>query len=542
MPMPDRSVAREAWHAGEAGIGLGGHQEDPRDGDLDLAIVGAGAAGTFTLLNVLSALAASPPHAPVRIAVVEESGEFFAGTAYGSRSGPRALLITPLAEFVPAAERAGFLAWLDANRDRLVEQARLNCAELSRETVTSLEGPLTEAEWDSLYLPRCFFGMYLQERAGDAIQAARRDRIAEVRLLATTVVAVEPRPAGFRLVLGDDSSVGAATVVLAVGAPPARDLPGFEAAPPAVVAVADPLAPSLEHHLRQLARNTDRPLRVLVVGANATALEFIYHLCDEPGLVPRIERLTILSTQGTLPGMLGARVDPPWAPDRTLQLIEREVVTSTQLVEALDADLDHAQASGVPIAATVGPIGDALRLLVPRLDHDGKAEFALRHGMQVGRRQRRAGPRYLAALESLARSGRLTHLAGDYLGVEACDSGVALRYRPAGTGNSVVSDQAFNVLVNGTGPAPIGQGAPSVLLDSLAEAGVQVNRSGRGLVVDDDLAAAPGVFVVGPLLAGNVIRDQAVWHVEHCGRIEGFAATLATTLVTRIGAGQGSRP
>ncbi len=537
--MPEGHASRPGT---DIDVRTGRDRSESQDCGLDLAIVGAGAAGTFTLLHVLRALAADPPRDPVRIAVIEQSGEFFAGTAYGSRSGQRALLITPLAEFVPAAERAGFLAWLDANRDRLVEQVRLDCAELSRETVTSLEGPLTEAEWDSLYLPRCFFGMYLQQRASTAIEAARRDRNAEVRLLATTVVGVEPRPAGVRLVLGDDTSVGAATVVLAVGAPPARDLPGFDAAPAAVVAVPDPLTPSLDHHLQRLSGDDDRPLRILLEGANATALEFIYHLCDEPGLEPRIERLTILSSQGTLPGVLGARADSPWVPERTLRLVDQDVVSAALLAEALDADLDHAQAAGVPVAATVAPVAAALGMLVPRLDHDGKSEFARRHGMQLGRRQRRAGRRYLAALEALARTGRVTHLAGDYLGVEACGSEVTLRYRPAGSTTPTVSAETFDVLVNCTGPASIGQGMPSALLDSLADAGVQVNDSARGLVVDDDFAAAPGVFVMGPLLAGNVIRDQPVWHVEHCGRIEGFAAALAGTLVTRLRARQESRP
>ena len=29
-----------------------------------------------------------------------------------------------------------------------------------------------------------------------------------------------------------------------------------------------------------------------------------------------------------------------------------------------------------------------------------------------------------------------------------------------------------------------------------------------------------------PLLAGNVVGEMGIWHVEHCGRIIGFAKKL----------------
>jgi hypothetical protein len=63
---------------------------------------------------------------------------------------------------------------------------------------------------------------------------------------------------------------------------------------------------------------------------------------------------------------------------------------------------------------------------------------------------------------------------------------------------------------------------------------VAINPSGHGLVVDDLLQASDDLFVVGPLMSGNVIAKTAVWHMEHCGRIISYGGVLARTLVARL--------
>jgi hypothetical protein len=44
------------------------------------------------------------------------------------------------------------------------------------------------------------------------------------------------------------------------------------------------------------------------------------------------------------------------------------------------------------------------------------------------------------------------------------------------------------------------------------------------------MEAAPGFYVMGPLLAGNVIDGSPVWHMEHCGRISAFGSALGPRL------------
>jgi hypothetical protein len=63
---------------------------------------------------------------------------------------------------------------------------------------------------------------------------------------------------------------------------------------------------------------------------------------------------------------------------------------------------------------------------------------------------------------------------------------------------------------------------------------VRVNASARGLEVDDTLQASENLYVVGPLMSGNVIAETPVWHMEHCGRIISYGGVLANILFDRL--------
>ena len=55
--------------------------------------------------------------------------------------------------------------------------------------------------------------------------------------------------------------------------------------------------------------------------------------------------------------------------------------------------------------------------------------------------------------------------------------------------------------------------------------------SNHGLYVGNKFNASPGFYINGPLLAGNVVEDMGIWHVEHCGRIISFAKKIAANII-----------
>jgi hypothetical protein len=48
------------------------------------------------------------------------------------------------------------------------------------------------------------------------------------------------------------------------------------------------------------------------------------------------------------------------------------------------------------------------------------------------------------------------------------------------------------------------------------------------------LLAADRLYVMGPLLSGNLVEGRPVWHMEHCGRISSYGAELGRRLASEL--------
>ncbi len=500
--------------------------------DYDLVFVGSGISSTFTLLGLLDRLEVEPPGEPVRVAIVEQSGEFFTGVPYGDRSGSLALIITPLGEFLPQDQREPFFAWLAENRHWLIEDTRKEAGPRSAAWFDQLLLPVNPEAWDPLYVPRRFFGFYLAERAERAIDRARRLRLAHCDLIEGEVVAIERSAKHQRVVMADRRCLETSRVVLSTGSTPTKPL-AVPAVPPGSYLVDDLYQPSLGHHLERIrALAASQPLRAVVIGANASALEIIYKLTDDPVIASQLTHVSVLSRRGAFPDPFAApAVVPVFCAAATEALAERQVVTADQLADAIAADLDRAEANGIPVSVTFRSMSTLVGQILPMLDPDEKLSFACHFGVEIGRRQRRAGPQYLGAASDLIEAGRLSLLAGSFSGLETGEDGLHFRFQPTDLEQECRSDGPVNLVVNCGGGASFGRDPLPPLLTGLAATTPDlINGSQRGLRVDDTFETQPGVHVIGPMLAGNVIGDRAVWHVEHCGRIAGFADELAGVL------------
>ena len=56
----------------------------------------------------------------------------------------------------------------------------------------------------------------------------------------------------------------------------------------------------------------------------------------------------------------------------------------------------------------------------------------------------------------------------------------------------------------------------------------------NGIAVGPGLRAADGLYVMGPLLAGNIVQGRPVWHMEHCGRISAYGSRLGRQLAQEL--------
>jgi uncharacterized NAD(P)/FAD-binding protein YdhS len=154
--------------------------------------------------------------------------------------------------------------------------------------------------------------------------------------------------------------------------------------------------------------------------------------------------------------------------------------------------------------------------------------------VEIGRHQRRAGWEYCEVVEELVAEGRLEAVAGTFTQLDG-GSGRGARVRLDRAGVAAQLDRPADIVINCAGPAAqLLETAPS-LVAGLVSSGVCLPTPfGGGIAVDASLAAAPGLYVMGPLLAGNVLNGSPIWHMEHCGRISAFGSTLGMHLAERL--------
>jgi len=368
------------------------------------------------------------------------------------------------------------------------------------------------------------------------VEDAAAAGLARTRVVRDEITAVEIGGDSYRL-LGRGGTLAARRVVIAAGSAPV--LPRLASAPGGVTVVDDPfldMTRALDRISTAVRRRVDRPAHIVLLGANAGTMDMLYQISNSPA--PEVGRavFTVLTPSGRLPEKLGDP-DPatPFIPPHLTAMRDAELpIRAEGLYQAAVADIERGRLDGRTVADTLLPVTTAVSALVARLSPDETLEFAARWGVELGRHQRRAGWEYSEVAEQLFEQGRLRVVAGAFTRLTAAADGSAhVHFRAGGEPDDL--ETSADVVVNCAGPARHLGDAVSPLLGQLLSSGVcRTTRYGAGLVVDPDLSAAPGVYVMGPLLAGNVVRGGPVWHMEHCGRISSFGSALGHDLAREL--------
>ena len=499
----------------------------------DLAIVGAGASAAHTLLALLTELSSTDfDHLrPARIIVIDRDPQFFSGVAYGRRSGRASLTLSTLHGFLPEHERDRFIAWCD-RRERLGRTA--DPAWLARHLPHIAAG-----RWAELFIPRRLYGEYLESCVDAAIQDAQSEGVADVALLNAQVTSIE-RTDGRLLVTADDgdghvTQIDAAAAVLAIGSPATRRLPtdGFTSDG----VFHDVYDPSLDATLARLHdRLVDLPVhdrRILVVGGNASALEFVSVSRD---VVRTLDaRLTVLSPSGR-PRNWRRRRDGEVAELPAIEALRTRVakdqITAAELYDAVAADVRAAEAEGTDLAA-VRDIVAAIPFFIGLFDEEERAALATRYGLAITNLLRQDSADAVDVLESSIESGVVDFAAGRLVNCRADDRYFNVTVRDH-QGRERLLDTRFGAVVGGIGFEGVSHTRTPLIEGLLSSGLVEASSSDAGLRVDSEYRAAPGLFVVGPLLAGNAHPGWLIWHAESVRRIMAIAPAAASCIAREL--------
>ena len=452
-----------------------------------IAIVGAGFSGTALTIRLLK----NPPPGPVRVVLIERSGQLARGVAYARRDHDYLLN-------VPAGRMS-----VDVNApDEFLCYARRTYPDADAED----------------FLPRACYGDYLEERLVVAqLMAAPGIRLEPLH---ATVLAVRRtrRDAAFKLELEDGRQLVADDVVLAVGnSQPAR-LPQLAAVADHPGYCADPW---------QIPAGFRSGERVLLIGTGLTMVDIAtaaFERASAPATMHAVSR------HGLVPPRQTAFRPDALSMDGCAALLAAAPSARrlTRAVRMLVRDADLAGGDWREAITFVRRVAPSLWQRMP----DCERRRFLRHARAYWDAHRHRLPaENLTRIEGLRAAGRLEVVAARLVAAAPDDAAIAVTLQQRGS--SVRETLRFDRVVNCTGPDydlrrlrdPLWRNLRDDGLAVPDELGLGLRTGPDGAVFDAEGWPGPRLYYLGPMLRADHWEATAALELrDHADRL---AARLA---------------
>ena len=510
-----------------------------------LAFVGAGLSNTYTILHYLNKLVPRSNGKQPRLLIIEKSGDTFKGIAYGKRSGNHALTINCLAEFFPSGELEPFHRWISDTIRSPSDEYRTHDEFLCKTWLRKHADEIINRDISNLYIPRFIFGLYISEKVRASLADAEENSLITYQIIQAQVYDISNTDGVFTLhtltAEKKNKTVTADKVVLGLGSPPKRNLLRQPEGNNTVgVVINDPFNPGMGYTMSQisngLSRTEPHQNNIVIVGSNATASDVIYNLLNHTYAheIP-INRITVVSPSGQLPERY-SEADIGQVQYKAINLLSlkgKSELTAQQIYEAAATDIREARLHNITIAMSLATISHAVSDMLEHLSHAERTKFVSDTGNAIGKLQRRTGNDYSDLFEDLLKQGTLVLRKGRYCDYEVDDSrGISVNFSALDLADTTYTLHRVRSIVNCSGSGLLANNSPDDLIRQLILRKLcRVNESGIGFHVDSNLQACrQNLFVIGPMMAGNIINGQPVWHAEHCGRIFKWSNKLASRL------------
>src|SRR3954452_2683463 len=324
-----------------------------------VVIVGAGVSGSLTAIGVLRRWDSARP---LRLTLVERTGDYGRGVAYSTPDDQHLLNVVACGMSAYPVETDHFLAWVRAHGHRIDERA---------------------------YVRRKAFGDYVAHQL-DLAQAAAGPGVVVRR--DAEVVGIAPALDAIAVGLDDGAQLSADAVVLATGVSRPAPVPGADDAWDAYLP--DPW----DHDRLAGLRGASR---VLIVGTGLTMVDLALTLGRDAGG----PQLTAASRTGLLPcshvpggcetiAPVARPEDGPWEADALAAHVEAAARRCPDWRSAIDS---------------LRPVSQALWRSMPPGEQE---RFAARHGGRWEVHRHRMAPAVAARVQTLRDTGRLRVQAG----------------------------------------------------------------------------------------------------------------------------------
>ncbi|WP_423146831.1 FAD/NAD(P)-binding protein [Rubrolithibacter danxiaensis] len=510
----------------------------------DIAFVGSGLSCTYTLLHYIEMLEKHPPGYKVMLLVLEKDSEFWTGIPYGKRSGYNSLIINPLKDFIPLAERALFINWLKNNINWITDDIKERGGNVAEEWLRNNHSFISENTWEDIYIPRYVFGTFLKQRITTLLDCAVNNGLLEYQLIKADVVNIDKKNDLYFIEALDENkssiTIPAKKVILSIGSPPKKPLNPFaqEAADRSICYIEDIYEPDLTQNLRCVYKvlkktATIEDNNILIIGSNASALEVFYNLENFKELKSLVNKFYIISPDGTFPHRINTQT-AAFQPHHLNLLKNDGSCTARKIFNAVRKDVELAKAANISIADTIDPVSKSVIELLNNLNFHEQKLFVSKYGGEIGKLQRRAGGEYRDVVDTLVSGNKVEFIKGKFLkpSVTGQDNFKFEYLDQQGRKRDI--DKPIKVIINCSGFQDLSRYSTSSLISNLISKKICVpNSSKRGFAVNESFEASHNFYLMGPLLAGNINSNIRVWHAESCSRIFSLSQQLAESLIER---------
>jgi len=275
----------------------------------------------------------------------------------------------------------------------------------------------------------------------------------------------------------------------------------------------------------------EKERNVLIIGANASSIELLYLLNNLPDIKNKINKIVAISPRGSMPCHIDQEEHENY-PCPQLDILKQGTAYDIHtLVKAAKKDIELTIRNGViNVPYTARVISYTLEQM-QALDEDSKKVFYGVYGMQLTRLIRRSGPAYKGATGALIQAKKLELLKGEFLSITPGVNGGLLNYADPATKELNTFHLSFKVVINCTGSDNLDVSVSRLLYNLVHKKICEENLSGKGFIVNENFEAAPNLYVIGPLLGGNMNKRIYTWHLENVAKLFYYAPFLAGCLL-----------
>lgn len=511
----------------------------------DIAFVGSGLSTSATLYHILSHLQKHKnPGQPKSIAVIEKSGEFWKGIAYGSRTSVHSLTINPIKDFFEEQEKPLFFDWLNNLKDHNWPGIGNVEKEILNNWIADNAGKLNDSAIEGLYIPRFLYGIYVAQKLEAIVAACKTGNLAHITLIAgeaTDATKTDGLNQYTIAIQTDHGEVNLKTETLVLGTGSLDSTQITNGVQHQHLCIDDVYYPTLATNLKKIAEAlavlAPEQRNMMIVGSNASASEIVHLLCKDNKTQPDFfNKILILSGSG-LPDRLHVNLDYAHLLLSLKELEDTGNYTADALMEAIEKDVKYAAGQQLSVGKIHYSLSDKVVKIQQKLDAEEALKFFNKHGWTFTRITRRTSENYYFTEQELTGVGKLHFVKGRF--VKLCNEqntadGLTFIYKESGDAIEKEFEKAFPIIINCAGAEHISNTTSKLIKNLLAKNLLKINDNNMGVAVDETFAANDNLYVIGPLMAGIYNSKFKFWHLENAKRLNGLGSILANTIAAKM--------